>query len=122
LPLYEYECKKCKRRMEKIRKFSDPPLTVCEKCGGKLEQLISSPAIQFKGAGWYVTDYAKKSSVPSSSSSSDDSSSSSEKKEKAEAKADAKSDAKSGGKSEAKSEAKGSKKSSEPAKASSSKE
>ena len=121
MPLYEYECKKCKRRMEKIRKFSDPPLTVCEKCGGELEQLLSSPAIQFKGAGWYVTDYAKKSSVPSGSSS-DDSSSSSEKKEKAEAKADAKSDAKSGGKSEAKSEAKESKKSSEPAKASSSKE
>jgi putative FmdB family regulatory protein len=102
--------------MEKIRKFSDPPLTVCEKCGGELDQLISSPAIQFKGAGWYVTDYAKKSSVPSGSSS-DDSSSSSEKKEKAEAKADAKSDAKSG-----KSEAKEPAKSSEPAKATSSKE
>ena len=120
MPLYEYECKKCKRRMEKIRKFSDPPLTVCEKCGGKLEQLLSSPAIQFKGAGWYVTDYAKKSSVPSSGSS--DESSSSEKKEKAEAKADAKSDAKSGGKSEAKPAAKEPAKSSEPAKASSSKE
>jgi putative FmdB family regulatory protein len=113
LPLYEYECKKCGRRMEKIRKFSDPPLTVCEKCGGELEQLISSPAIQFKGAGWYVTDYAKKSSLPSSGSS-EDASSSSEKKEKAEAKADAKSDAKS--------ESKESSKSSEPAKTSSSKE
>jgi putative FmdB family regulatory protein len=108
--------------MEKIRKFSDPPLTVCEKCGGELEQLLSSPAIQFKGSGWYVTDYAKKSSVPSSSSS-DDSSSSAEKKEKAEAKADAKSDAKSEGKSEGKSEAKeSSSKPSEPAKASTSKE
>jgi putative FmdB family regulatory protein len=117
VPLYEYECKKCGKRMEKIRRFSDPPLTVCEKCGGKLEQLISSPAIQFKGAGWYVTDYAKKSSVPSGSSS-EDSSSSSEKKEKAEAKADAKSDAKSSGKSETKE----SSKSSEPAKVSSSKE
>ena len=116
MPLYEYECKKCGKRMEKIRKFSDPPLTVCEKCGGELEQLISSPAIQFKGAGWYVTDYAKKSSIPSSSSSSDDSSS--EKKAKAEAKADAKSDSK----SDSKSESKESSKPSEPAKTSSSKE
>jgi putative FmdB family regulatory protein len=121
LPLYEYECKKCGRRMEKIRKFSDPPLTKCESCGGKLEQLLSSPAIRFKGSGWYINDYAKKSSAPASGSSGD-SSSSSEKKEKAEAKADAKSDAKSTGKSEAKSEAQESKKSSEPAKASSSKE
>jgi len=119
LPLYEYECKKCGKRMEKIRKFSDPPLTVCEHCGGELEQLISSPAIQFKGAGWYVTDYAKKSSVPSSSSSSDESSS--EKKEKAEAKADAKSDSKSDSKSESKESSKPSKPS-EPAKTSTSKE
>jgi putative FmdB family regulatory protein len=118
LPLYEYQCKKCGKRMEKIRKFSDPPLTVCESCGGKLEQLLSSPAIQFKGSGWYVTDYAKKSPA-SSSGSSDDSSSSSEKKEKAEAKADAKSDAKSEGKSEAK---ESSNKPSEPAKVSTSKE
>lgn len=80
LPLYEYECKKCHRRMEKIRKFSDPPLTKCESCGGKLEQLISSPSIRFKGSGWYVNDYAKKTSAPSSSSSAD-SSSSTEKKE-----------------------------------------
>ena len=121
LPLYEYKCKKCGRRFEKIRKFSDPPFTTCESCGGKLEQLLSSPAIRFKGSGWYVTDYAKKSSAPSSNSS-DDSSSSSEKKEKAEAKADAKSDAKLDGKSEGKSEAKESSKPSEPAKASSSKE
>jgi putative FmdB family regulatory protein len=81
LPLYEYECKKCGRRTEKIRKFSDPPLTVCETCGGELDQLLSSPAIQFKGSGWYVTDYAKKSSAPTSSSSGD-SPSSTENKEK----------------------------------------
>jgi len=107
--------------MEKIRKFSDPPLTKCEHCGGKLEQLISSPAIKFKGSGWYVTDYAKKSSAPSSGSSGD-SSSASETKEKAEAKADAKSDAKSHPKSAAKSEEKASSNPSEPAKASSGKE
>ena len=64
LPLYEYECKKCRRRIEKIQKFSDPILTVCESCGGKLERVISSPAFQFKGSGWYATDYAKKSPAP----------------------------------------------------------
>jgi len=69
LPLYEYECTECGQRIEKIQKFSDSPLTKCEKCGGKLERLVSSPAIQFKGSGWYVTDYARKSStLPSSSS------------------------------------------------------
>jgi len=81
LPLYEYECKKCGRRMEKIRKFSDPPLTICENCGGKLERLLSSPAIRFKGSGFYVNDYAKKSSVASGNCSAD-SSPSTEKKEK----------------------------------------
>lgn len=73
MPLYEYKCKKCARRVEKIRKFSDPPLTVCESCGGELEQLLSSPAIRFKGSGWYINDYAKKSTDASSSSSSDSS-------------------------------------------------
>jgi putative FmdB family regulatory protein len=80
LPLYEYKCKKCGRRVEKIRKFSDPPLTICESCGGKLEQLLSSPAIRFKGSGFYVNDYAKKSSDASSNSSAE-SSPSTEKKE-----------------------------------------
>lgn len=64
LPLYEYACAQCGQHMEKIRKFSDPPLTKCEKCGGKLKQLLSSPAIRFKGTGWYITDYAKRSSTP----------------------------------------------------------
>ena len=69
MPLYEYECTKCGQHIEKIQKFSDSPLTKCEKCGGRLERLVSSPAIQFKGSGWYVTDYARKSStVPSSGS------------------------------------------------------
>ena len=77
LPLYEYKCTKCGRRFEELRRFSDPPLTVCEKCGGTLEQLISPPAIQFKGSGWYVTDYAKKSSDRSASS---DTASTTEKK------------------------------------------
>ncbi|HEX5482299.1 MAG TPA: FmdB family zinc ribbon protein [Terriglobia bacterium] len=61
MPLYEYQCQQCKSISEKIQKFSDRPLTRCEKCGGKLERLLSSPAIQFKGSGWYITDYARKS-------------------------------------------------------------
>lgn len=61
MPLYEYRCEKCGARVEKIQKFSDPPLAICEKCGGGLTRLLSAPAIQFKGSGWYVTDYARKS-------------------------------------------------------------
>jgi putative FmdB family regulatory protein len=69
LPLYEYACTQCGQHTEKIQKFSDPPMTKCEKCGGRLKQLLSSPAIQFKGTGWYVTDYARKpSSVTANSS------------------------------------------------------
>ncbi len=62
MPLYEYQCKKCHSLTERIQKFSDPPLTTCPHCGGELEQLISAPAVQFKGSGWYVTDYARNSS------------------------------------------------------------
>jgi putative FmdB family regulatory protein len=60
LPLYEYECPK-DGTFERIRKFSDPPLTACPTCGGPIEKLLSAPAIQFKGTGWYITDYARKS-------------------------------------------------------------
>jgi putative FmdB family regulatory protein len=68
MPLYEYKCKKCGHRFEKIVKFSDPPIKKCPKCKkGALEQLVSSPAIQFKGTGWYVTDYAGKSAPPEES-------------------------------------------------------
>lgn len=66
MPLYEYECQKCHRRIEKIQSFSAAPLTTCESCGGPLEKLISAPAIQFKGSGWYVTDYAKSSATTAS--------------------------------------------------------
>jgi|SRR5215510_3115343 len=60
MPLYEYECDACGSRFEKIQKFSDPPIDVCAKCGkGPVRKLLSSPAIQFKGSGWYITDYAK---------------------------------------------------------------
>ncbi len=60
MPLYEYACQQCGHRFEKIKKFSDEPEKVCPKCGGPVEQLLSAPAVQFKGAGWYVTDYPKK--------------------------------------------------------------
>jgi len=59
MPLYEYQCENCGDKFELIEKFSAEPLTTHEKCGGKVHRLISAPALQFKGSGWYVTDYAK---------------------------------------------------------------
>jgi putative FmdB family regulatory protein len=67
LPLYEYQCDRC-GRFEVIQKFSDSPLTTCPKCGRSVHKLPSAPAIQFKGTGWYVTDYARKSSGEGSKS------------------------------------------------------
>ena len=67
MPLYEYECKKCHHRVEKIQSFSARHMKKCPDCGGPLEQVISAPAVQFKGSGWYVNDYAKKSAAASSS-------------------------------------------------------
>ena len=61
MPLYEYECGACGLRFEMIQKFSDPPAAICRKCGkGPVQKLLSAPAIQFKGSGWYITDYARK--------------------------------------------------------------
>lgn len=60
MPLYEYKCQKCGSVFEVIQKVSDPPLSVCSECGGPLRKVISPPAIQFKGSGFYITDYAKK--------------------------------------------------------------
>jgi|SRR5580693_2057255 putative FmdB family regulatory protein len=67
MPLYEYKCKKCGHQFEKIQKYSDRMVKKCPDCGGRVEQTITAPAVQFKGTGWYVTDYAKKSSGLSSS-------------------------------------------------------
>jgi len=70
MPLYEYQCEACTRRFEVIRKFSDPELQVCTLCGkGPVQRLMSSPAIQFKGSGWYITDYSQKGKAGSESSS-----------------------------------------------------
>ena len=59
MPLYEYECDVCQHRFEVIQKFSDAPVQACPKCSGAVHKLLSSPAIQFKGSGWYITDYAR---------------------------------------------------------------
>ena len=67
MPLYEYKCKKCGHQFEKIQKYSDRMVRKCPDCGGVVEQMISGPAVQFKGTGWYVTDYPKKSGGQSSS-------------------------------------------------------
>jgi putative FmdB family regulatory protein len=83
VPLYEYQCKKCKHKFEKIRKFSDPPIKKCPECGGPVEQLLHAPAVQFKGTGWYVTDYAGKKPEGSAANSSDGSADKAEKKETA---------------------------------------
>jgi putative FmdB family regulatory protein len=58
MPIYEFECRKCKGKLEVLQKMSDKPPVKCPRCGGRLERLHSAPAIQFKGSGWYVTDYA----------------------------------------------------------------
>jgi putative FmdB family regulatory protein len=96
MPLYEYQCDACAHRFEVIQKFSDAPIDVCPKCGGAVKKLLSSPAIQFKGTGWYITDYARAGKSDSAAA-----------KASSESKSDAKSDSKSDGKSESKSESKG---------------
>ena len=67
MPLYEYACTKCHKKTEKIESVSGPHLKKCPHCGGKVEPVITAPAIQFKGAGWYVTDYAGKKTTESES-------------------------------------------------------
>ena len=100
MPLYEYECEACQKRFEKIQKYTDAPPDVCPHCGkGPIKKLFSSPAIQFKGSGFYITDYAKKSSSEASSGSK----SSSGEKSGGDSSASASSDSKSESKSETKS-------------------
>jgi len=88
MPLYEYQCKGCGERTEVLQKISDPPYAHCSKCGGEMKKLVSSPAIQFKGSGFYKTDYAPKS------------------ESKSEAKSETKSETKAEAKPESKSETK----------------
>ena len=83
MPLYEYRCLKCKRHTEKIENLNGPNLKKCPHCGGKVESVLTAPAIQFKGSGWYVNDYGRKNSG-SDSSKSDNKSEKSEKSEKSD--------------------------------------
>ncbi len=116
MPLYEYECEACAHRFERIQKYADPPIETCPKCGSKVRKLFSSPAIQFKGSGFYITDYPKSGSsanparsgagksdksekssdgTSSESSSSDSSSSAAKTETKSESKSDSKTESKS---------------------------
>ena len=81
VPLYEYECTKCHRRTEKIEPVAGPHLKKCPHCGGKVEQAVTAPAIQFKGSGWYVTDYAGKSPAKDASGADSGSTEKAEKKD-----------------------------------------
>lgn len=88
MPIYEYQCRQCDERHEIIQRFSDAPLTHCPSCGGEMKKLFSSPAIQFKGSGFYKTDYPSASSKPGGSSAPGSS-------DKTESKSDAKPESKS---------------------------
>jgi len=96
MPLYEYACQRCGKTFEVRQKFSDEPLTVHEDCGGVVERLLSAPALQFKGTGWYVTDYARNGKGSTGSDS----------KPKADSKKESKTETKSDSKSESKSDSK----------------
>jgi putative FmdB family regulatory protein len=88
MPLYEYRCLECDHQFEVIQKFSDPPIEQCPKCGGPVRKLLSSPAIQFKGSGWYITDSARKAAAggesKSEGSAATDSTASSDKSDKSD--------------------------------------
>ncbi|HEX2224028.1 MAG TPA: FmdB family zinc ribbon protein [Thermoanaerobaculia bacterium] len=71
MPIYEYQCLSCGKRTEQLQRLDDPPLAACPQCGGEVKKLISAPAVQFKGSGWYVTDYAGKKGGGASASKSD---------------------------------------------------
>ena len=94
MPLYEYQCDNCAHRFEVIQKFSDPHIEVCPKCGGPVKKLFSSPAIQFKGTGWYITDYARKSDSATTKSGEAKADSTSSSETKSETKAETKTESK----------------------------
>jgi putative FmdB family regulatory protein len=100
MPLYEYECGACGHRFEKIQKFSDPLVHECPSCGtGPVQKLLSAPAIQFKGTGWYITDYAGKKPDSNSSSSNSESKTPAASETKSESKTETKTDSSSDTKS-----------------------
>ncbi|MDH7513238.1 MAG: zinc ribbon domain-containing protein [Clostridiales bacterium] len=87
MPIYEYICSRCGSHLEAVQKVSDPPLQECQVCGGILKKIISPPAIQFKGNGWYITDYARKPSSSKEEKSKDETKSSESPAAKSEAEA-----------------------------------
>ena len=105
MPLYEYQCDACAHRFEAIQKYSDAPIETCPKCNGGVKKLLSSPAIQFMGSGWYITDYAR-AGKSDKSDSGQGSSSSPSSESKAEVKSDSKSETKTETKSESSSDSK----------------
>jgi len=102
MPLYEYQCESCGHRFEKIQKFSDPPVESCPVCGGPVHKLLSSPAIQFKGSGWYITDYARKAQPSAKGEKSEPASSDGKGETKGEAKTESKPETKPDTKSDSK--------------------
>jgi putative FmdB family regulatory protein len=111
MPLYDYQCHQCGETFEVRQKFADAVLTVHEGCGGELERLISLPALQFKGTGWYITDYGRNGKTPAAGSNGksetkSDSSGESKSENKTESKSEAKAESKSDAKAETKSESK----------------
>jgi putative FmdB family regulatory protein len=109
MPLYEYRCTDCNKSLEVIRKFSDPDLVDCSECGGRLEKVLSAPAIRFKGSGWYVNDYGKKNSGGSSNA---NSGKAAEESSKSESKSSSEGSSKSSSEGSSKSSSEGSSKSS----------
>jgi putative FmdB family regulatory protein len=107
MPLFEYQCINCKERVEVIQRASDSPYPQCPKCDGEMKKLISSPAIQFKGSGFYKTDYASSKPSESKGDSKSDSKAESKSDSKSESTGESKSETKSDSKSESKSESKG---------------
>lgn len=97
MPIYEYHCDTCDRSFETMQRINDPPLESCDQCGSPVRKLLSAPAFQFKGSGWYVTDYAKKGSKGEGSSSSG-----SDKEKKVGSETDSKSDSSSSSKESSK--------------------
>ena len=90
MPLYEYKCVKCGHRFEKIESVTASETKKCPKCGARAQRMASAPAIQFKGSGWYVTDYGGKGSAPASSESSGDSSAAKTSEKSSESKTESK--------------------------------
>jgi putative FmdB family regulatory protein len=98
MPLYEYRCESCDRIFEVMQKFSDAPLASCDICGAPVERLLSAPALQFKGSGWYITDYARAGQKEGKSNGA-----ASDTNGKGESKADSKAESKTEAKAESKS-------------------